>query len=140
MTQPVLTRNVNLPPPSPRHPTVTRVVSAPPLEGLPNDLLWMLNQPHPMVKGMRIVRIFDDDSGVVVYSVGTDGTPMRNRIPSFMVKLVEETMSVAVLIQELEEAESDDDDEDEEEEPEETSNGSGLEPDDQPALDPPTTA
>lgn len=93
------------------YPAVTRVVTLCPLDELrKNEITWTLNQPHPIIEGCRIVRMFDGDAGVEVYSVSADGTPMRNRIPSMMIKLVEEAMSMEVFIEEIARAESDDDD------------------------------
>lgn len=105
------TKTYNLPPMG--YPAVTRVVSLSPLDELKaNEVTWTLNQDHPIIKGMRIVRMFDGDAGVEVYSVGGDGTPMRNRIPSMMIKLVEEAMPIEVFIEEMARAESDDGDDD----------------------------
>lgn len=111
MNQPVATKTYTLPPMG--HPAVTRVVTLCPLDELKvNELTWVLNQAHPIIKSMRIVRMFDGDAGVEVYSVDGDGTPMRNRIPSMMIKLVEEAMPIEVFIEEIARAESDDDDDD----------------------------
>lgn len=110
MNQPT-TKTYNLPPMG--YPAVTRVVSLAPIEELHvTEVTWIVNQAHPVMKAWRIVRMFDGDAGVEVYSVSADGTPMRNRIPSMMIKLVEETMSMEVFVEEMARAESDDDDDD----------------------------
>lgn len=126
MNQPA-TKTYNLPPMG--HPAVTRVVSLCPLEELKvTEVTWTLNQEHPIIKGMRIVRMFDGDAGVEVYSVSADGTPMRNRIPSMMIKLVEEAMPIEVFIEEIARAESDDDDDDGDDEDDEVGPETGAGP------------
>ena len=133
MTQSAAVRGVQLP--APGYPMVTRVVSLPPLAKLPEEVLWIVSQQNPLMPGFRIVRMFDSDSGVEVYSVSDDGaSALRHRIPTMMVKLVEEGMPVPVFVKELEDAESEGEDEDEEEIENDAAPGSGLELDDQPPL------
>lgn len=88
-------------------------------------IVWQIKEPHPLTKGVRVVRMFITDDGVEVYSVSDDGSAgVRNLVPMAFVRLTEELMTPNVLINELVEAEEDnvggldDDDDEEEEEPE----------------------
>jgi hypothetical protein len=130
---------IELPPPSSKHPTVARVVSMPPSMALGTDeVVWQLGGTNPM-NNFTIVRMFDEgEAGVVIYSVDKVSLSCaRQRIPQFMLKFVEEGMRIDLFIRELEAAESDDEDPDEDE-PEEDE---PEEPEDTPAagVQPPTT-
>lgn len=114
-----MTQIINLPPPDPNSPVVTRVVSVPPIDMTGPDqrpvktITWVLGGMHPMIADCRVVRMYVDRGGVDVYSVpikgGTEGT--RHHIPQHLIRLVEEGMSIEVLADEIALAESGDDDE-----------------------------
>ena len=99
---------VQLPPPRP--PMTTRVFT----KGIEDDNLveWAVDQPHPLVPGLKIVRMFPlDDGGVEVYAVSSTGA-VRHRVAASRVLLTEEVMTYDVLAEEIEASEGDDDDDD----------------------------
>lgn len=101
-------------------------------------MVWIVDEDHPLISGVKIVRMYIVDGGVEVYSVMPDGKHgMRETIPSFELRLMQEVMPAAVFLTELqaadagvsagadddEEYEDDDDDDDEDEDPEDTQLG-----------------
>lgn len=107
----------DLPPPRANSPILTRMISDAladtPAEG-GKPIAWILGEPHPF-SGWRIVRMFIDSEGggVEVYAVSPNSKhATRSLVPMPRVRLIEEGMSLEVLIEELDVAESDDDDDD----------------------------
>jgi hypothetical protein len=121
MTTPTTTK-IELPPPG--YPVLTRMISHDPLpeETATKPLVWVLGELHPLMSDYRVVRMFVvDRGGVEVYAVSLDGRrAFRNLIPMTSIRIVEETMPLDVLADELEAAESSGDDEEDygEEDPE----------------------
>ena len=114
--------------PEPRFPMLTRMISNPlfpPESGRGEEpITWGLGTLHPLVAGMKVVRMFVDRGGVEVYSVSQDGNGMRNLIPMHCIRLIEEAMPLDVFVEELAAAESpedDDDPEDDEQHPDDPS-------------------
>ena len=95
------------------YPLLTRMISNrlfPPDAGQPDEpMTWALTHPHPLVPGMRVVRMFVSDGGVEVYSHDNE-KGMRNLIPMHSIRLTEEAMPLEVLIDEILAAESPDED------------------------------
>jgi len=80
-------------------------------------ITWIVSQAHPLVSGMKIVRMFIGEGGVEVYS--HDGKiGMRNLVPMISVRLTQEAMPLDIFEEELIAAESDEDDDDDPDEPE----------------------
>lgn len=66
---------------------------------------WIVSKDHPFVPNFIVHRMFLEDDGVEVYSVSKDNkTGMRDTIPTHDVRLVQESMSMDVFIEELEDA------------------------------------
>jgi hypothetical protein len=147
----------SIPLPAPGYPMVTRVISsalfpeAPvdragnPIAGAPlkeEPMTWVLGSAHPLVPGMKIVRMFvvrASGGGVEIYSVTEDGRgTTRNLLPMHRVRFVEEVMPIDVFVEELELAEAggeDDPDPDEPADPQPT--GFPVDPGSEPPADAP---
>lgn len=113
------TRTIQLPEALP--PVTTRMVTDRVPAGS-GTIAWEAGKEHPLIQGAVIVRMYviADGGGVDVYSVLAGGREaVRHHIPDVRVHITEESMSIDMLIKELEVAESDEDDEEEEEEEEE---------------------
>ncbi len=113
-----------LPAPNPNYPLLTRVISNPMLPGHGDEpLVWALGSSNPLDPSPTVIRrMFIQDGGVLVYFTG-DGPQgavcVTNFIPMQLVRLVEETMSPDVFVEEMaaseaREQEDDDDDDDDE--------------------------
>jgi hypothetical protein len=112
--QPQQPKQYEIPPAN--FPICNRVVSDHPLQPGAEPLVWQFVpqefQPHPLVQGLKIVRMFIvPDLGVEVYSASPDGkVGTRNIIPWSHVRLAEEMMDAATFVSEIVEGETDDDD------------------------------
>ena len=71
---------------------------------------WALSKEHPFVPGFRVLRMFLDEDGLVVYSIGPDNKSGMRDLVMARVRLAQEAMPVDVLIEEIEDAEGEDDD------------------------------
>ncbi len=104
---------------TPSFPVVTKFVSKSIFAAEGKEITWVLGKPHPISKGMTIVRMFIDDlGGVEVYSTPAAGAPpdllpVRNRLPVEQVKLTEEVMSPDVFVEEIAAAEGTEEPDDE---------------------------
>ena len=74
-------------------------------------LIWELEKPHPIIDGMRVVRMYSlPGVSVDVYSFkaeGKDNCGVRNTIPWHHVRIVEEIMDVPTFVEEIGLAEED---------------------------------
>jgi hypothetical protein len=81
-------------------------------------ITWIVGQDHPLMPGMKVVRMFVDHDGVEVYSVSSDGKAgVRNLVPVDSVRLTEEAMPPDIFVEELSAAEDDGPDPEPEPEP-----------------------
>jgi|WetSurMetagenome_2_1015567.scaffolds.fasta_scaffold322941_2 hypothetical protein len=103
-------RNINCP-----HCQVVLKVPVKIEESSPEPMTWVVSQTHPLVPGMRVVRMFVVDGGVEVYSSDSRNY-LRNIIPMGSIKLVEEAMPVEMFEDEITRAEADLAEEDSEDE------------------------
>jgi hypothetical protein len=62
---------------------------------------WNIDEPHPLVPEMRVLRMFVVDGGVHVYSAPPKGACTRSFIPMGWVRLIEEVMPISVFVEEL---------------------------------------
>jgi len=128
------------------YPMVTRMISDPlfpPEQPGARDepVTWVVSKPHPLVPEMNVVRMFDEGTRVVVYSVAADGTTgMRNLIPMVRTRIVEEAMPLEVFIEELALSESGEAPDDEGDEAPQDAPSQGLQAAPTPDDTPPATA
>ncbi len=104
--------------PAANFPICNRVVSDHPLEPGAPPVVWQFVpqefQPHPLVAGLKIVRMFVvPNVGVEVYAADKDGKiGVRNIIPWSRVRLAEEMMDASTFVSEIEAGEEGDEDDD----------------------------
>ena len=85
-------------------------------------MVWIVGNPHPLVPGCKVVRMFIVNNGVEIYSSPSDPANvllMRNTIPNENVLLIEEAMPLDIFVEELSASEGGDDDEIDPDEPDE---------------------
>jgi hypothetical protein len=113
------TQVVELPPPRANSPMLTRVITDP-LLGEENPNPWVLGKQAPYLPpGWLIRRMFADDSSIEMYATSPDGRYfIRHLVPIARVRMIEESMSQDVFVDEIAVAEADDDDDEEDEDPE----------------------
>lgn len=117
-------KSFQLPPANPNFPLLTRVITSPLLPDHGREpLVWALGAANPLDSSETTIRrMFIQDGGVLVYftGMGPQGGAVcaTNFIPMHSVRLVEETMSPEVFVEDMAVSESrgddegDDDDED----------------------------
>lgn len=82
-----------------------------------DQLLWILNSPHPISPEAKIVRMYHVEDGVEVYS--SDGQLfVRTFIPEHAVRFFDEIMSEEAFVSFIEDAESDEEEPEDPEDPE----------------------
>lgn len=100
-----------LAPPNPESTTLVRVVT----DSFPTDdddgkkklITWILNYPHPLANGAKILRMFFEDGGIEVYS--SDGHMyVRTFVPERYIKFFDETMSEETFVDEVAASEEED--------------------------------
>lgn len=120
-----MTQQVQLPPPATNTPLMTRMVSEvliPGVQGQDTSTVWVVSKNHPLIPDMQIVRMFNVDGGVEIYSTSNDNKAgMRNFVPTSRVRFTEEVMTLDVFVDELAAAEGEDDEDDEDDEEESAS-------------------
>lgn len=89
-----------------------------------DPLAWLVSRPHPLVRGMKVFRMFVSRGGVEVYSLSEDGkTGIRDLIPMSQIRLIGEEMPLDVFVEELAISEAGEEDDDPDPGPEEPEEG-----------------
>ena len=88
--------------PEPGFPMLTQMISHAPFPDMPSGICpWVVDQPHPLVPEMKVVRMFVVDGGVHIYSAPNAGVCTRSFVPMSGVKLTEEVMPFDLFVEEL---------------------------------------
>ena len=88
--------------PEPGYPMLTHLLSSPLFPDMtPGNCSWVIDDPHPLVPEMKVVRMFVVDGGVHVYSAPSSGICTRSFVPMGWIKLIEEVMPLDVFVEQL---------------------------------------
>ena len=88
--------------PEPGYPMLTHLLSSPLFPDMaPGNCSWVVDEPHPLVPEMKVVRMFVVDGGVHVYSAPSSGICTRSFVPMGWIKLIEEVMPLDVFVEQL---------------------------------------
>jgi hypothetical protein len=70
---------------------------------VPSDKsIWSVDDPHPLVPELKVVRMFIDNGGIEIYSVTEDGKSCtRNFVPMDWIRVTEEVMPLDVFVEEV---------------------------------------
>jgi len=95
-----ITKTIELP--EPGYPMLTQMISHALFPDMTSGICrWSVDQPHPLVPEMKVVRMFVVDGGVHVYSAPNSGICTRSFVPMKGIKITEEVMPLDVFVEEL---------------------------------------